>query len=96
MNTKKEFGNFTENIIALRCANMFRTASDFADFLKIDAKRYSEVENGRLHPDDKLIRALLKKYSITLDQMKFHTAEVKLKFTFKFQAESNEHNTKHQ
>jgi len=75
---KNKYGNFVHNVITLRMAKRFRTAMEFASFLGVNPKRYSEVETGRLCPDIDLILAVNNKLGYSFEQMKYSYMRVEL------------------
>jgi len=62
MNTKKDRTNFSDNIKTFRHFQKLSTAA-FARKIGVEAKRFSDVEKGRLLPTDEEIKAVLKEFS---------------------------------
>lgn len=59
MNIKKPKTLFNYNIKTIRCFHKM-SCIEFGEKLKIDGKRLSEVERGRLHPTHEEIKAIAK------------------------------------
>lgn len=64
MNTKKHRTNFQHNIKTFRHLNKM-SIPEFAELIKVDAKRLSEVEKGRLLPSEYEIKSFLSHFTNT-------------------------------
>ena len=77
MNTKKERTFFADNLKTLRHFKKLST-SEFARLIGVEPKRLTEVENGRLLPNEIEIQAVLKEFSMTREQILLSRFEISM------------------